>query len=350
MSCGRVLLGLTAVITLLAALLPASCGKSKSARFPHSAHLRAADCGGEGQSACPTCFSCHNGVRHGGAALPAAKDCAGCHPKDVADRREKVANVQPIHPDRTPIVFPHVKHLKMKKIRGQCVRCHKGVVSDGAKAPAHPPMATCTDDCHAQNLVDGVCNNCHRNRDLAKLMPRDFLRHDLAFVRRGHGDQATRFSKVCQQCHVQRFCADCHDSSQTMPRQLRRPDAIERELGHRADYLSRHSIEARANSAKCATCHATSSCEACHLERGVSSAHKNARNPHPTGFAGPAGTDAFHGPIARRDVVSCAACHDQGPATNCIGCHRVGGGGGTPHPDGWSSARSTQDAMCKYCH
>jgi len=59
----------------------------------------------------------------------------------------------------------------------------------------------------------------------------------------------------------------------------------------------------------------------------------------------------FHGRAARRDIVACAGCHDQGPATNCIGCHRVGAYGGNPHPRGWMSAGTDrQQGMCRYCH
>jgi hypothetical protein len=48
--------------------------------------------------------------------------------------------------------------------------------------------------------------------------------------------------------------------------------------------------------------------------------------------------------------VSCASCHEAGPATNCIGCHRVGAHGGNPHPSGWQSTRGADAEMCGYCH
>jgi hypothetical protein len=57
---------------------------------------------------------------------------------------------------------------------------------------------------------------------------------------------------------------------------------------------------------------------------------------------------------ARRDISSCAACHDQGPSSNCITCHRVGGTGGNPHPIGWMQHHDQQEihrnTMCLYCH
>jgi hypothetical protein len=98
-------------------------------------------------------------------------------------------------------------------------------------------------------------------------------------------------------------------------------------------------------------CHTTDSCEGCHLERGVSANRLDAANPHPAAWVGSfPGDPNFHGRAARRDIAACAACHDQGPATNCIPCHRVGAYGGNPHPSGWRSARSENATMCRYCH
>jgi hypothetical protein len=115
--------------------------------------------------------------------------------------------------------------------------------------------------------------------------------------------------------------------------------------------LVRHSLEARSTPAKCLRCHTSSSCDNCHIERGVSAGHPNALNRHPMGWVGhDTFSSNFHGRAARRDPLSCMACHDHGPATNCIECHRVGGPGGNPHPKGWHSSRSAHDAMCRYCH
>jgi hypothetical protein len=76
-----------------------------------------------------------------------------------------------------------------------------------------------------------------------------------------------------------------------------------------------------------------------------------ANNPHPPGWVGAdTRSSDFHGSHARRDILSCAGCHEQGPATNCIRCHTVGAYGGNPHPSGWQSARGRQSSMCRYCH
>ena len=53
---------------------------------------------------------------------------------------------------------------------------------------------------------------------------------------------------------------------------------------------------------------------------------------------------------ARRNIGSCAACHDQGPVSNCVRCHQVGGLGGTPHPAGWRSTAPVSNPECSACH
>jgi hypothetical protein len=129
------------------------------------------------------------------------------------------------------------------------------------------------------------------------------------------------------------------------------PDAIDRSFVHRGDFVTRHPIEARSTPTRCLSCHTTSSCDSCHVERGVSAARTGATSPHPPGWIGPDTlSNDFHGRSARREITTCAACHDHGPATNCIRCHKVGGYGGKPHPEGWNSSRSSSEAMCRYCH
>jgi hypothetical protein len=186
---------------------------------------------------------------------------------------------------------------------------------------------------------------------LRRTTPRTFLQHDAAFLRR-HGDLSTFEQSLCQTCHTQRDCQACHDVSQGwMMAGLHVPEAFQGPFVHRGDFMSRHSIEARAASARCATCHAPQTCDACHLKSGVSGNALHTRNIHPPGWVGSsAAFTSLHGREARRDLLSCAGCHEQGPATNCIRCHKVGAYGGNPHPHGWDSAREPSAQMCRYCH
>jgi len=313
--------------------------------FPHSAHLSSKVCGAPGLPTCPTCVSCHRRIAESEAqALPDISVCTGCHgAHSKLVQAQRAAWAQGVRRSRT-IGFEHRQH------QGQeCLECHAGIEHDSAGPDAFPAKPDCL-PCHSREISEGECGPCHRRADLAQRVPQSFLRHDPEFVR-SHGPAAAGKDKVCRACHAQAFCSDCHSTDQTLPIEARQPERLDRSFGHRADFVTRHASEARSQGASCLRCHAPASCDGCHVERGVSAARADGSNPHPIGWIGPNITSPdFHGRSARRNVLSCAGCHDHGPATNCIRCHKVGGLGGNPHPSGWTSSRSPQDSMCRYCH
>ena len=348
-----------AVLALAAAAL--GCGSAVTTRFAHGPHLTGKNCGGPGQPACATCMTCHAGVRESNdKAFPQPTRCATCHGAKATTQGEAVTVKGVRYAGPSPatteveasraVVFSHKSHMPRAGIREQCVKCHSGAPDDGVSGTMYPPMDKCL-TCHDQGFSSGQsCRQCHQSGDLSRLRPQSFLRHDVAFFR-DHGMKATQNQQVCAQCHSQSWCNDCHDPSQTLTIEARNPDSIQREMVHRGDFVTRHSIEARSAIATCQRCHQPSFCDSCHVKRGVSGGAVGAKNPHPLGWVGrDTQSPTFHGRAAKRDIVTCAACHDQGPATNCILCHRVGGSGGNPHPSGWSSSRSPQSAMCRYCH
>jgi hypothetical protein len=338
---------LLGVVLALAALF-AACSRSRPSQFPHRAHLVELACGKPGQPECLKCNGCHSPRQHGRAhQLPDESFCARCHQKDAHD----VVQVLQAPPRRPfgPITFDHDKHLDMPQIVGQCVPCHSGVIeSDEQRIP---PMSKCL-QCHEheQQFQAGVCTPCHAATDLRKILPQSFMRHEGNFMRH-HASLVADQGQLCQACHTQADCSNCHDLSQIMSVEQRQPEKIDRQFVHRADFVVRHAMEAQSQPAKCLRCHEPSTCDACHLERGVSANRLGGRSPHPPEWVStdPGGLN-LHGRHARRDILLCASCHDQGPATNCIRCHRVGGPGGNPHPGGWRSSRSTGDSMCRYCH
>ncbi|HEY6558719.1 MAG TPA: cytochrome c3 family protein [Polyangiaceae bacterium] len=335
-------------IVLLVAALVAACETPEPPRFPHQSHLTKSDCGGASQAECLSCTTCHApSERDRAHMLPDERLCAKCHRDDAHEIRH-VVRPPPERPYGT-IAFNHLKHLKMSGIRGQCVSCHAGVVD--ASEPRVPPMAQCF-SCHEheQQWKRGQCTPCHEPREVRKILPETFLRHDRGFSRR-HGVLAMQEKALCQSCHTQAQCDDCHDVTQDLTIERRRPERIERQFVHRADFVTRHAMEAQAQPRRCASCHTPESCEACHAARGVSANRFDARNPHPPGWIGAdARARSFHGIEARRDILVCATCHDQGPATNCIRCHKVGAYGGNPHPRGFKTTRTPSEQMCGYCH
>lgn len=326
----------------------AACQRSKDPRFPHVLHLTKLACGKPGQPECLSCVSCHSPAQKGRAhKLPNASLCEECHRDDA----HEVAKVLETVPERPygEISFNHDKHLSMGPIQGQCVPCHAGVVrTDEATIPPMSQCFTCHE--HEAEWQRGQCAPCHEKRDLQRTMPQTFLRHDAAFMKQ-HGSDAATQPELCQSCHAESDCQACHDMTQGVAVEVRRVEKIEANLVHRGDFMVRHSIEAQSQSARCASCHEPAECDACHVARGVSGNAVGGRNPHPPGWAdGNVGGSDFHGTVARRDLLSCAGCHEQGPATNCIRCHKVGAYGGNPHPHGWKSAREPASQMCRYCH
>jgi cytochrome c7-like protein len=337
-------------IVALVAIFVACQKDTAPPRFPHKLHLAGVACGGPGQPACLSCASCHALSEQAAAhRMPAQSLCDTCHSEGT--HQEKV--VLPIPPPRPygEIGIDHDQHLALPSIQGQCVPCHAGVFDKNR--PNIPPMSQCF-GCHEhQEQWDrGECSPCHQQQDLKRTLPVTFLKHDPAFMRQHGGVVAQKQQALlCQSCHTQNDCQACHDLSQNMTIEQRRPERIETRQVHRGDFMVRHAIEARSESAKCASCHTPQTCDSCHAARGVSANVMNARNPHPPEWVGTnTQSSNFHGPAARRDIVACAGCHEAGPQTNCIRCHTVGAYGGNPHPQGWKSNRGRDSQMCRYCH
>jgi predicted CXXCH cytochrome family protein len=333
-------------LTLLAAA-NLGCGSSGvQPRFPHSTHLRS------GSLTCTNCHAVTESTAVGKLHQPGYDICRRCHSASVGPGEKysfDLSRTLSADPDYDHVIYSHKDHHPRTK--GQCVRCHHvGTEADANPQALLPSMADCL-TCH-QGEYDRVhCTGCHTPARLAKLRPVTDVSHGTNYVRQ-HAADAARKPRLCQACHSEHFCTDCHDTGTGVRVELRRLDDIKGEYVHRADFVSRHSIEARARPSACVRCHQPSSCDSCHVRNRVSANSHGAASPHPAGWTGrDASNPNYHGRAARRQIIECAACHDQGPATNCIACHKVGASGGNPHPSGWRTNLSPRDTeMCQYCH
>jgi hypothetical protein len=340
--------GLLWLAVAVAALVGACRTQPPPARFPHRAHLSGIDCGRPGKPACLSCNSCHAPSQPDRELkLPPQDLCESCHRSD----RNQVLPVLAVVPERPygEIHMDHDRHLAMPEIRGQCVPCHGGVVEPSGASM--PPMSQCF-GCHEHEAEwqRGECAPCHEPRDLARTLPQTFLRHDAAFAK-NHGTAASSDGELCSACHTQSSCQACHDLDQAISIERRRPERIESRQVHRGDFMVRHALEAASQPSRCLSCHEPQTCDTCHVQRGVSGNLMGSVNPHPPGWVGTnTASSSFHGQAARRDVASCASCHERGPATNCIRCHKVGAYAGSPHPPGFRSTQSLNSEMCGYCH
>jgi len=302
------------------------------------------------------CVACHEGVQSAGddrsLHMPPDTICLDCHRSPHDTRPCRSCHGEPsvregVELARGHLRFAHSQH--MPESRGDCVRCHLEVTEEKPDAIL-PKMATCF-GCHQHRdqwtLRD--CDGCHVDLAGEGTLPDDHLVHDGDWVRE-HGARAASARDLCASCHSERQCASCHGEGTlpALPARLAFDDVRLSGL-HRAGFAARHADEARADPGVCTTCHAPASCVACHDRMHVGAGAATARSPHPPGWLTPGGGD--HGPQARIDPTSCAACHGGAGEALCVGCHRVGGPGGNPHGPGFSSRKDAHhDLPCRECH
>jgi hypothetical protein len=300
------------------------------------------------------CTDCHEGMEKATSLAqshrPTTEKCQECHDKD----KDKLVRKWTLPPPR--LSFNHALHLAKvpgKKQADKCGYCHKKLPDPGDEVEA-PAMDTCT-SCHNHqadyNL--GRCRPCHV--DLKGLQPEKYFTHQGDWLRL-HGQNARPTAEGCAQCHDQTYCTACHSPQTAAARPaVIFPERVEATFIHRGDYVSRHHVEAEANPASCSRCHGPQYCNTCHALNNVSTASPGAYPVHPQGWAFRGAGKEFHGDAARRDANSCAACHDQGYTSICVGCHTANTANPVnPHPASWGAKHKKSDIdtnpMCRACH
>jgi hypothetical protein len=317
--------------------------------FPHSTHVDA-------DVACANCHDMASAkkldptVRH--VRIPAQptkqKPCSDCH--DTAPKP-----IPPRPPRDYRLTFSHADHLARVK---DCKTCHQKLTEPGNLASPAPAMAICT-GCHVHQkaFAEARCMPCHR--DLKGYKPETAFKHEGNWLEM-HGQLAKASAEACAACHDQTYCTGCHSPATAAAKiELVYPERIEASYIHRGDYVGRHTVDAQANPSSCRRCHGSAFCDSCHAANGFSpSSIIPTVTPvsHGAGWVGPPGSTNRHAQEARRDISSCAACHDQqGPSQTCVGCHRVQGANSiNPHPSTFlnrhTAAEIAHNAMCKVCH
>jgi len=302
------------------------------------------------------CSRCHGGVvgagDEGPLHIPGREQCVSCHERPHDARECSMCHGLPetrqaVTLARENLRFQHKTHVP--RVRGDCVRCHVDIHRN--VEAIRPGMGTCL-ACHEHEDDFQVrnCDRCHSNLHTEQTAPSSHLVHDGDW-RREHGARAGGSREMCETCHTESFCAGCHGVTTAVRPERRNIDDPFSPGVHRGGFKARHGNEARGNPGLCTTCHQPEACADCHREEGRSASGDAPGTPHPRGWLGLPGEANDHGPAARRDPVSCAACHSGAGEALCIGCHRVGAIGGNPHPPGWSSdLRPSYDAACRPCH
>ena len=282
-----------------------------------------------------TCIMCHD----------VDNDCETCHPDGLFP--------YPPEPSDSGIAISHAAHMERVE-EGDCTKCHVGANSAPELPLEAPTMETCF-GCHQheRDYNEARCQHCHPTLDRVPLSAVAEFEHTGNWISQ-HGTMARSEGATCQQCHVDSTCSECHSNvAPAAPIRLY-PEQVERTVLHSGDWVTTHGIEVRARGETCNRCHGDNDfCGSCHAAWGVSPLSTDPLQRHPSGWLD-SGSREFHGVQARYDVVSCAACHDQGAASNCVECHATGRVGGSPHPSGWAEGHELDDAeeepTCRICH
>ena len=153
-----------------------------------------------------------------------------------------------------------------------------------------------------------------------------------------HGAAARADAARCASCHTESACLRCHND----------PAA---QAVHPPGFLAYHPIDARADAGSCVSCHAPQTfCKDCHQVARFAAGGPAQLAPgvgfHPASWLG-LSPGPEHGREARRNLTSCTTCHTE---TDCVRCHA----GINPHPPTWLRScgrlvRSNASA-CARCH
>lgn len=339
-------------------------------KFSHSLHDGIAECA-----------DCHSSVEESmdlnSSLLPVKDDCAGCHDVEDEDNCE-TCHYEDVYealiPGTSQLLFNHKSHLNDQNMN--CEDCHSGLleVDYSYESPtASPAMQVCF-DCHNNtSAASNACEQCHIST--GNLIPENHKQVGF-FKSHKFADE-----NECQMCHeTETFCEDCHAATSGieesnlsndfytpyMPHNY--TDGTKQQVitrVHDLNYRFTHGIDARGKTDNCQSCHQTETfCAECHASEdgdfamgGIMPLSHTASNFVLGRVRGMGGEHAI---LAKRDIESCASCHDvQGADPNCIMCHSdvdgIKGNDPKTHEinfmnDDHGNFHSDGGAICYDCH
>ncbi|MCX7797611.1 MAG: cytochrome c3 family protein [Melioribacter sp.] len=330
-----VLLSITLFLTIAAVNIKEPQRTNKDIiKFSHSLHKEIAEC--------KTCHSkAVESTTLKDRLLPEKQVCATCH--DVNDTEQcntcHYENVyEKLIQKKSDLIFNHRMHVIEQKM--DCIACHKGIeeVDYAFQAEnAYPKMNQCYTCHNNQTVARNDCETCHVST--TNLIPQD---HKQVNFLKLHKFSANMTNAECNMCHDNDFCETCHVSTTmitesntaknfyvpysphnfvdgTKQQQITRV--------HELNYRYTHGIDANNKTSECQTCHQVETfCVECHNSSNRDFAMEGimpASHRKPNFVTIGVGTGGgLHAALARRDLESCASCHDvQGADPNCILCH-----------------------------
>ncbi len=333
------------------------------------------------------CVACHTDIEGSRRAadnnFPRGKVCDSCHGPQHPKPRTEPAKCSLCHTQvdtsggmqrvkaglRAPKPLLKFNHALHDKAGSSCEDCHGDMSRVRLATVLQLPTEQNCLECHDGVGATDACSACHPtesggklktraidDRSMPALVPKDDnswgAAHDLAFVE-DHAHISKANPSLCQSCHDDSFCTDCHAG-------VIRPMRI-----HSGDFINTHALDARAQTSNCQSCHRTQSfCLGCHERMGFDSEPGSAfavggsLSFHPDGWAGPPGMPQAHAHAAQRNMTACSSCHTE---DSCLACHATAGGsvgglGANPHGTRFRdsarcSALATRNRrVCLKCH
>lgn len=306
--------------------------KTKLFKFSHSKH---AELGVD-------CATCHDKISESTNSLekvlPGHDQCQSCHEEKINNEcaycHVNGEDPQPLPKPVSDITFNHKFHSEEQKV--ECITCHQNVdKTDFASAANLPSMTTCS-SCHNNVKANNECETCHNN--VANLRP---VSHSIGSFKNEHGKivRLRTMDAQCQTCHSTNFCEQCHDGDNLTklnskesiglisPRTTGNDGALalKGQMVHDINWKFTHGIEAKGKAMNCQTCHREQQfCADCHQNGSAALGGVTPTSHEKIGFVtlGVGSGGGVHAILAKRDIGSCASCHDtEGSDPTCVTCH-----------------------------
>ena len=269
---------LTFLLAAIALTSPARAQRGADTGFPHERHQRLF----------PLCASCHAGVPVGDArtAMPTEASCRECHNGTDARAVTWRRTERPVGLLR----FSHPEHARQVDSAGRsCATCHG--TDSTSRMEVRPATAPACLNCHTHRATehlaeDNRCSVCHVPLTRAPSLTAEHVgalpkppSHERANFVSAHKPATAIAAASCAVCHARESCARCHVNAgaDSLINSLARDQRVARLVSGKAavypipadhqseDFVLSHGELARANVARCATCHARPSCTTCHI-------------------------------------------------------------------------------------
>ncbi len=328
------------------------------------------------------CIACHKDVPNSTSLdkglLPEMAACGDCH--DVSDDKNCTMchykdQYEPLVNKQPSVYFNHKFHITDQK-QEDCLTCHKGISEVNYGFESKGPQMNACYTCHNNKTKAAeYCESCHIST--VNLLPDN---HKTASFKKNHKILAKDKNANCAMCHDNEFCEACHVATTAISAKNTKSDFFapystynlidgvkQQKLDrvHDLNYVYTHGIDLKGKTSECKTCHNDETfCVECHNSKGgdyamsgfTPTSHKVVN--FVTIGVGTGGGE--HAILARRDIESCASCHDvQGGDPNCILCHVDNTGVKGTHPkthaknfmrDVHGDWHTDEGSVCYNCH